>query len=128
MPLSGEAKKAYDRKYGKANRKRLNAKSLAWHHSNKDRSKDIKLRCYYRISIDDYQKMLVEQHGVCAICHKPEIIVCRGSEIKALSVDHNHATGKIRGLLCDRCNRALGFMDDDPAKLIAAANYLEKYK
>jgi hypothetical protein len=74
----------------------------------------------YGISFDDYQRMLIEQNGVCKICRKPE------KKGKSLSVDHNHKTGKVRGLLCSRHNTGLGCFEDDAALLRSAADYLEK--
>lgn len=83
----------------------------------------------YGISLEVYQKLLVQQLGLCAICSIPS-----GSErsnnngYKSLSVDHDHKTGHVRGLLCSRCNKALGDLMDDPVLLRRAADYLEKYK
>ena len=60
--------------------------------------------------------MLAAQEGRCAICNNP-----------AKCVDHDHATGKVRGILCAGCNRALGFMFDKPALLRRGAEYLESW-
>jgi len=56
----------------------------------------------YGITLEIYNQMLKAQGGVCAICHKED------SKGNHLSVDHDHSTGKVRGLLCGRCNLALG--------------------
>lgn len=61
--------------------------------------------------------MLTKQKGLCAICHKKMIKV---------NIDHCHATGKVRGLLCPECNRGLGLFYDDANRLISAAEYLKK--
>jgi hypothetical protein len=61
------------------------------------------------------------QGGLCAICQREEAVVGR------LVIDHDHATGRVRRLLCNRCNLALGLLDDDPTRLEAAAAYLWKY-
>ena len=72
----------------------------------------------YGLSPQDYDAMLAEQGGVCAICKtRPD---------KPLFVDHSHATGKVRGLLCRLCNFRLGFMRDDPRLTAAATEYLLK--
>lgn len=78
------------------------------------------LGCLKKLGIteDDYNKMFDEQMGLCAICHKPEI------DIK-LAVDHCHETGKVRGLLCKRCNMGIGLLGDSPDTLISAAMYLK---
>ena len=61
----------------------------------------------YDLTIAQYDAMLAEQGGGCAICHHPEMMVQQG-KVRRLSIDHDHATGVIRGLLCSRCNRRLG--------------------
>ena len=78
----------------------------------------------YGLSHEDYLDLLETQGGVCAICHQPETMTYKGSP-KSLCVDHDHDTGKVRGLLCAACNFALGKFQDDPARLRAAADYLE---
>ena len=83
-----------------------------------------------KISKEDYEKMLVSQNGVCAICKKEETSIHpfkkHGSIIKRLAVDHCHKTGKIRGLLCERHNKGLGFFQDSIEILEAAILYLKK--
>ena len=59
--------------------------------------------------------------GLCLICKKPPL----GKHTR-LGVDHCHATGRVRGLLCNRCNRAMGMFEDDPDLLVAAAAYLQR--
>lgn len=75
-----------------------------------------------------YQEMLREQGGVCAICHQPEKSPDKASgKTRDLAVDHNHATGAIRALLCSNCNRGLGLFNDNIRLLDAAKAYLEKH-
>jgi hypothetical protein len=71
----------------------------------------------YGLSWEDYDRMLQRQAGRCAICRKPF------SEHP--HVDHDHATGTVRGLLCRKCNVSVGGFDDSPERLRAAASYLE---
>lgn len=66
----------------------------------------------------DFEVLFAEQGGTCAICELPEI------SGRSLAIDHCHETGRVRGLLCNRCNRALGLMKDDPERLLRAINYL----
>lgn len=74
----------------------------------------------YGITVEDYNKMFQEQDGKCAICHKDQL------EFRIrFSVDHNHKTGKVRGLLCHNCNRALGWFYDDIETLQSAIEYLQ---
>ena len=77
-----------------------------------------RLRCIYGISLEEYDAMLDRQGGVCAICKK------KPDEGKALFVDHCHITGRVRGLLCGKCNSVLAFGNDDPDILRAAIAYL----
>ncbi len=80
----------------------------------------------YGITLETYESMLTEQNYVCAICHCPEVELSTtgGGSIKSLAVDHCHATGAIRGLLCQRCNRILGLAQDNIIVLKQAAKYL----
>jgi hypothetical protein len=80
-------------------------------------------KALYGLSEEQYQSLLAAQQGVCAICGSKETAKLK----KTLSVDHCHKTGKVRGLLCMSCNRALGYLADDPARIRAAAEYLEKW-
>lgn len=77
----------------------------------------------------DYNDMIETQKGKCAICGNAEFSVHHHSgKIRRLSVDHCHQTGKVRGLLCNLCNKGLGHFKDNVDYLIAAIKYLEKYK
>ena len=71
----------------------------------------------YGISLVEYDALFAEQGGGCKICGR--------QQEKALDVDHCHATGTVRGLLCGNCNRMIGYGRDDSAILRAAADYLE---
>ena len=80
------------------------------------------LKKQYGISLDQWEDMYANQGGKCAICKNPE-----GAERYAnMSVDHCHTTGRVRGLLCNNCNRALGLFRDDPAVLASAVVYLKQ--
>lgn len=82
---------------------------------------------YYQLTEKMYNTMLEAQNYVCAICKRPERHVVRGAT-KRLAVDHCHATGKVRGLLCAHCNQGIGRFDDDPSLLMAAADYVTRHK
>ena len=60
---------------------------------------------------EDYEQMLVNQNGVCAICGKPETATYHG-KLMPLHIDHDHMVGEVRGLLCRRCNIKLGYLED----------------
>ena len=81
------------------------------------------LRVKYGISVEDYNAMFHAQEGRCAICLKHQ------SKLKRrLHVDHDHATGAIRGLLCQHCNNVLGLLCDETDALQRAISYLEKVR
>jgi hypothetical protein len=82
-----------------------------------DRKSHLKRK--YGLTPEAYDSLFAEQGGGCAICRRSP----RGPI--AFHIDHDHETGRIRGLLCFRCNNALGDFDDDPAVLRAAIDYLE---
>lgn len=70
-----------------------------------DRQYNLKRK--YGMTVEQYDKLLAEQGGVCALCGEPETSTFRGT-VKMLAVDHDHGTGLVRGLLCYRCNTDLG--------------------
>lgn len=75
----------------------------------------------YSITLDDYKQILEKQNGVCGVCKQSE------PSGRMLAVDHDHETGKVRGLLCTRCNILLGYCKDDINILKNAIKYLQKY-
>ena len=79
----------------------------------------------YKITPDIFNKMWDDQNGDCAICKQP--MQPRGRAKSAATVDHNHETGIVRGLLCRGCNHGLGCLKDDPKVLQSAAEYLIKH-
>jgi hypothetical protein len=89
--------------------------------------KDTDLRRQYGIGLGDFSAMVAIQDNKCAICGVPETHI-RAGKVKALAVDHDHATGQIRQLLCSDCNTAIGKMRDDPQRLRAAADYIERHR
>ena len=81
----------------------------------------------YGLTIDDYERIRDSQGGGCAICFRVDPVgrVSKHTSEYWLHVDHDHRTGAIRGLLCGECNTVLGKMNDDPALLRRAADYLD---
>lgn len=82
-------------------------------------ARDARYRRLYGITLADYERLRRKQRNRCAICERPPYPV--GSR---LVPDHNHATGEVRGLLCQPCNSGLGLMGEKPERLVAAAKYL----
>lgn len=105
--------------------------SKDWYAQNKDRKKEISqkyrhikkdkdLQSTYGIDLATYYKMLDEQNHQCKICSAHQDTLKR-----AMCVDHDHATGKVRGLLCDTCNRSLGLLKDNVDTMLRAVKYLQ---
>lgn len=117
-----------ERDMSKSNRvlckKCVTKKSKEWgeaHKSQWERQKRKRhLKKKYNLSIEDYDAMIEKQGGVCAICGG-SLYDSRGYRPH---VDHDHITGKVRGILCVHCNNAIGGWKDDKSKLIKAYNYL----
>lgn len=83
------------------------------------------LKRKYSITLEDYNSLFDAQGGVCAICHEPEFRRHQSGRLQTLAVDHDHETHTVRGLLCSNCNVAIGYLNDDPELIRAAAAYLE---
>ena len=120
-----ERKRRENRKWRRKNRVRLRKSGResmrSWRKANPERRREIErarsLKKNYGISIAAYESLLKRQRGVCAICQK-------GPHKRRLDVDHDHATGKVRGLLCTNCNNGLGRFLDSTLLLSAAKKYL----
>jgi hypothetical protein len=84
------------------------------------------LKSHFGITADQYDEMHTKQGGVCFICKRPERTKKGGSTIR-LAVDHCHATGAVRDLLCSDCNQAIGRVYDSPERARQIADYLERH-
>jgi hypothetical protein len=85
------------------------------------------IRKRFGVSPIDYESMAEGQNRKCAICLGPPGSFKDGKE-RMFCIDHDHATGKIRGLLCNGCNRGIGYFSDSPDNLRRAIAYLERHK
>jgi hypothetical protein len=98
---------------------------MIWAKNNPDKVKQNrrknKLKEKYNISIEEYDIMYAKQNGVCYICNKEHLR-------RPLNVDHCHVTGKIRKLLCDKCNMTLGLINDSIELLDKFKQYLKDYQ
>jgi hypothetical protein len=74
----------------------------------------------FGITADEYKSLLTKQDGVCAICKKE----CKSG--RRLAVDHCHSTGVVRGLLCTKCNTAIGSLEESEVLFISALEYLKR--
>ena len=104
------------KKWREENKERSLQLARDWSRKNKDKVKNSRLKSQYGITLDEYESFVARQEGKCAICKR----------YAQLLVDHCHKTNMVRGLLCDSCNRGIGFLQDDPTVLHAAATYLER--
>mgnify|MGYP001233749649 CR=1 FL=1 len=84
-----------------------------------------KLKTQFGMSVEDYDLLLEEQGGVCAICRQKETQKHKGRIIR-MAVDHCHDTGEVRGLLCRACNTGIGLLGHDTERLTAAIQYLDQ--
>lgn len=81
----------------------------------------------FKIDKNALAAMFADQKDLCAICHLPEADAHPSTGlVQRLAIDHCHRTGKVRGLLCGRCNKAIGLLRDSPTNLLNAIAYLEK--
>ncbi len=104
-----------------ADPEKARAKAKDYYHANIEKER-LRWRVQglrrYGLTVESYNELLASQNGVCLVCKQEETG-------KALAVDHCHITGKIRGLLCCNCNRAIGYLEDDPDRAEELAKYLE---
>lgn len=100
-----------------------------WRKNNPDRTKVNSRNSDYRktfgIDIEQFESLLDKQNGRCAVCGDTETRLGNGGSVRRLSIDHCHSTGKIRGLLCYRCNSVLGYCKDNSTLLRDLAGYVD---
>ena len=123
-----EDKRKYHREYMKKRRLRNSPQERAYQKkyrdNNKDKRKNGMLKFRFNLTLEEYNTMLESQGGVCKICGNPETAKKSNSEdVRMLCVDHDHDTGKVRGLLCTKCNVQLGHYE----KCKPRAEEFEKY-
>lgn len=82
----------------------------------------------YKLDSETYLQMILDQNNLCLICKNPETNKNKHGDIRPLSVDHCHTTGRVRGLLCNQCNAGLGNFKDDLDSLRSAVEYLSKFE
>lgn len=106
----------------KAKAKRLRADQGPEGQAFRKRHKNHALRTNYGITLDDFNVMLERQNETCAICRN------KFSKKEEPCVDHDHLTGKVRGLLCRKCNTLIGLAKEKVTTLLRAVHYLRKHK
>jgi hypothetical protein len=119
----------YTKRYDLINKKKRTLQKRLHRQKFSDIYKDKKLRKLFGITYLDYYYLLESQNGVCAICGKEETLRhFKYGTLLDLAVDHDHKTGKVRGLLCSDCNKGIGIFQDNPERLQTAINYLNRNK
>jgi len=135
MKSYNEANKEQKKAYYEVNKEKLKKQQKAYNEANKEKvkeqhktyyksgnGKNVKLLRNYNLSLQEYNQLFDKQLGCCAICNTHQ------SEFKkALPVDHDHDTGKVRGLLCFQCNSGIGQLKDSEATVIDAKLYLTRH-
>jgi len=109
------------------NKEKVLKRVSSYRKNNPDKIKHTKLKQTYGITLESYQIMLLAQNNVCAICERPEETIWRGQQTM-LAVDHDHNTGAVRGLLCQKCNRALGLLEENRRSIDRLGAYIDKHK
>lgn len=115
-PACKRCKNEQAKEHYKANRESVLGRQRLRQHAGYNRSADLKRK--FGITVEDYDKMLLDQGGTCKICKRAETA-------RRLAVDHDHNTGEVRGLLCSTCNQGLGMFRDSVELLNSAVDYLE---
>lgn len=126
MPYKDPQKR---REWWSRNKERVAAKRKETYRANRrhfiEQAKRGRLKMVYGFDRGEFDRILAEQGGVCAICRLPPR---GGSHVaNSLHVDHDHGTGRVRALLCNSCNHGIGHFRDNADLCRAAANYLERH-
>jgi hypothetical protein len=116
-----ECKKAVSREWSRNNPDKVREHGRKRVESGAHRTYQLKKK--YQLTDAQYWDMLADQGGCCAICETEE----PGRGNKYFVVDHDHGTGKVRGLLCNNCNRVLGLFGDSIETIESAIAYLDHY-
>lgn len=120
-----EKANAWARRWRAAHTDRARATNRRWSKAHPDRTRELRIEAKFRrygLTLDQYHALLERQGEQCAICRC--VIKPVGRETH---IDHDHVSGTVRGLLCERCNVGLGSFKDRPGVLRAAAAYLERH-
>lgn len=121
---NAEYQKEYNKEYRKKNVEKLNANNKKWREENKEQDALVMLKARlkrkYNLSIDEYKTLIESQNNSCKVCGAHAKNNLKGK----LYIDHCHTTGKVRGLLCMKCNSALGLLNDDKELIQNLLDYL----
>jgi len=113
-----EKEKEYCRRYRLKNKEKIREYRKLWNKTEAGKLYKKRWRYKIKITLSQHKDLINKQKNLCAICGKQE-------KNKALAIDHNHLTGKIRGLLCQKCNRGIGCFNDETFLVQNAYGYLK---
>ena len=113
------------KRYYQENKEEMLAKRREYNHIHKKRLMNNIYLKTYGLTLEQYDQMFENQQGRCIICNEKETVTGRWETIKRLAVDHNHKTGKVRGLLCGSCNLLLGAVEDKSELINKMLEYLK---
>ncbi len=102
-------------------------KQKQYRQENPEKFRYAKLKLDYGITKEEYDVIFKEQNGCCAICNLPETRKHAKGKLLSLSVDHDHKTGKTRGLLCSKCNTSFGLLNEDAQTIEKMLEYKIKH-
>ena len=123
-----DKRKQYNTNWARMNRNKINAADRKRYKENPEKrkrySKHKMLKKLYGITIDQYEEMYNKQNGLCFLCNSSQV---ESKNNRNLCVDHNHFTNKIRKLLCNKCNIALGLFNEDIPLMERAIQYLKDH-
>ena len=116
--MTKEERSVYNRAWYQKNIEKCRASRTAWNDRNPKKRDNYRLLRQYGITLDQYKEMEIEQKGLCAICDtKP----------KKLCIDHDHATGRVRKLLCHKCNLAVAWIEQGVSIMSKANEYIREH-
>lgn len=115
---NAEKQRMYRRIWGHKNSRKLAESKRKWVEQNPEKDKSRRLYYKFGITLDDYERMLKEQSGLCAICNHVS------DDGIQLCVDHNHKNGEVRGLLCRKCNSGIALLKESRELFESAMKYL----
>ncbi len=121
IAIDKKKKSDWDKKNHEKKRELFNSRAREYYKNNKDKSYNSWLIRKYNISLIDKNKIFVNQGSKCAICKREDANI----KVNKFYIDHDHTTGKVRGVLCHHCNSAIGYFKDNIELLLLAIEYLK---
>lgn len=118
----------WQQEYYWRNRDKIRKRTTEWNKVNVRSRHACFIKSAHGITLDQYEAMLAAQGGVCAICKQPETVRHKNGAVRRLPIDHDHATGAVRDLLCYRCNSMIGYSRERIDLLEGAIQYIQKHK